>query len=41
MALQSFGERQGAFLIEDDYDSEYRFESRPMPALQGLDKLDP
>ncbi len=27
-----------AFLIEDDYDSEYRFEGRPVPALQGLDK---
>jgi len=28
----------GAFVIEDDYDSEYRFDGRPMPALQGLDK---
>jgi GntR family transcriptional regulator / MocR family aminotransferase len=27
----------GAFVIEDDYDSEYRFEGRPVPALQGLD----
>jgi GntR family transcriptional regulator/MocR family aminotransferase len=24
-------------VIEDDYDSEYRFEGRPIPALQGLD----
>lgn len=28
----------GAFLIEDDYDSEYRFEGQPMGALQGLDR---
>ncbi|MDL2325068.1 PLP-dependent aminotransferase family protein [Ruminococcaceae bacterium OttesenSCG-928-A16] len=24
-------------LIEDDYDSEYRFDARPLPSLQGLD----
>jgi GntR family transcriptional regulator/MocR family aminotransferase len=28
----------GAFIIEDDYDSEYRFEGRPVPALQSLDQ---
>ena len=28
----------GAFIIEDDYDSEYRFEGQPVPALQGLDR---
>lgn len=28
----------GAFIIEDDYDSEYRFEGRPAPALQSLDR---
>ncbi|HEY4046832.1 MAG TPA: PLP-dependent aminotransferase family protein [Acidobacteriaceae bacterium] len=28
--------RTGAFVIEDDYDSEYRFEGPPAPALQGL-----
>lgn len=26
------------FLIEDDYDSEFRFSGRPIPALQGLDR---
>lgn len=26
------------FLIEDDYDSEFRYASRPIPALQGLDR---
>ena len=30
--------RVGAFIIEDDYDSEYRFEGRPVPALQSLDR---
>jgi GntR family transcriptional regulator/MocR family aminotransferase len=27
----------GAFLIEDDYDGEYRFVGRPIPSLQGSD----
>src|SRR5260370_7858318 len=27
----------GAWIIEDDYDSEYRFGSRPIASLQGLD----
>lgn len=26
-----------AWILEDDYDSEFRYESRPLPALQGLD----
>lgn len=28
----------GTLIIEDDYDSEYRYCSRPIPALQGLDE---
>jgi len=28
----------GAWIIEDDYDSEYRYESLPIAALQGLDR---
>ena len=28
----------GRYLIEDDYDSEFRYSSRPIPALQGLDR---
>jgi len=35
------GPGDGAFLIEDDYDSEYRFDGRPIPALQGWTRLDP
>ena len=30
-------EREGRYIIEDDYDSEFRFEGRPIPALQSLD----
>jgi len=37
MALLRWASRAGAFVIEDDYDSEYRFEGPPMPALQSLD----
>lgn len=37
MALLSWAARSGAFVIEDDYDSEYRFEGPPVPALQSLD----
>ena len=38
MALLQWASRTGAFIIEDDYDSEYRFEGRPVPVLQSLDK---
>lgn len=31
-------EGEQRYLIEDDYNSEFRFSSRPVPALQGLDK---
>ena len=30
-------EKQDRWIIEDDYDSEFRFASRPVPALQSLD----
>jgi GntR family transcriptional regulator/MocR family aminotransferase len=36
--LLAWAAEAGAFLIEDDYDSEYRFEGRPVSALQGLDR---
>jgi GntR family transcriptional regulator/MocR family aminotransferase len=38
LAALAWAHEAGAFLIEDDYDSEYRFEGRPAPVLQGLDK---
>lgn len=33
-------ERWGAWIIEDDYDSEYRFQGLPIPALQGVTPTD-
>jgi GntR family transcriptional regulator / MocR family aminotransferase len=38
MALLTWASRTGAFVIEDDYDSEYRFEGQPVPAMQSLDR---
>jgi GntR family transcriptional regulator / MocR family aminotransferase len=38
MEILKWAARTGAFVIEDDYDSEYRFEGRPVPALQSLDR---
>lgn len=40
MELLSWAARTGAWIIEDDYDSEYRFQSRPITSLQGLDSDD-
>jgi len=37
MLLLHWAARTGAWIIEDDYDSEYRFGSRPIASLQGLD----
>jgi GntR family transcriptional regulator / MocR family aminotransferase len=37
MLLLSWAVRSGAWIIEDDYDSEFRFGSRPIASLQGLD----
>ncbi len=38
MELLEWARDSGAFIIEDDYDSEYRFEGRPIPALMSLDR---
>jgi len=37
LALLDWAKRANAYLIEDDYDSEYHYTERPLPALQGLD----
>jgi GntR family transcriptional regulator / MocR family aminotransferase len=37
MQLLSWASRSGAWIIEDDYDSEYRFGGRPLASLQGMD----
>jgi GntR family transcriptional regulator/MocR family aminotransferase len=38
LQLLDFARRRGAWILEDDYDSEYRYESLPISALQGLDR---
>lgn len=35
----AFARREGCWLLEDDYDSEFYYGDRPMPALQGLDDV--
>mgnify|MGYP000846032337 CR=1 FL=1 len=35
-ALLDWAQQTGGYIIEDDYDSEFRHTSRPLPALQGL-----
>jgi GntR family transcriptional regulator / MocR family aminotransferase len=37
MLLLNWAARTGSWIIEDDYDSEYRYGSRPIASLQGLD----
>jgi GntR family transcriptional regulator / MocR family aminotransferase len=37
LQLLKWADRAGAWIIEDDYDSEYRYGSMPIAALQGLD----
>jgi len=37
LALLQWGREAHAWIVEDDYDSEYRFSGRPLEALQGLD----
>jgi GntR family transcriptional regulator/MocR family aminotransferase len=36
-ALLDWAKRANAYIIEDDYDSEFRFATRPLSTLQGLD----
>jgi GntR family transcriptional regulator/MocR family aminotransferase len=37
LELLEFANRVGAWIVEDDYDSEYRYFSRPLASLQSLD----
>ena len=32
------GAKEGRYIIEDDYDSEFRYKGKPIPALQGYDR---
>jgi len=36
--LLEIARRNEAWIIEDDYDSEFRYQGAPLPSLQGLDK---
>jgi GntR family transcriptional regulator/MocR family aminotransferase len=38
--LLQWAAQSGAWIFEDDYDSEFRYTRRPLPALQGLDTSD-
>jgi GntR family transcriptional regulator/MocR family aminotransferase len=38
LALLAWATKAGAWIIEDDYDSEFRYGSRPLPALKSLDE---
>lgn len=35
--ILSWAAEQNAYIVEDDYDSEFRFDGRPVPTLAGLD----
>ncbi|MDJ0949795.1 MAG: PLP-dependent aminotransferase family protein [Alphaproteobacteria bacterium] len=38
LALLDWAQTSGAMILEDDFDSEYRYAGRPLAALQGLDR---
>jgi len=38
IALLNFAQAHGAVIIEDDYDSEFRYNGKPLDALQTLDR---
>jgi GntR family transcriptional regulator/MocR family aminotransferase len=38
LALLAWADRVSAYVIEDDYDSEYRYAGRPVESLQSLDR---
>jgi len=38
LRLLEWAHRSGALIFEDDYDGEFRYAGRPVPALQGLDR---
>jgi GntR family transcriptional regulator/MocR family aminotransferase len=37
LALLEWAREQDAFILEDDYDSDFRYRGKPLPSLQGLD----
>lgn len=39
-ALLEWAQKASGWIIEDDYDSEFRYSGRPLPALKSLDRRD-
>jgi GntR family transcriptional regulator/MocR family aminotransferase len=39
--LLSIARTSGSWIVEDDYDSEFRFSGQPVPSLQGLEENSP
>ncbi len=37
LQLLEWSQSSGSWIVEDDYDSEYRYDSKPIASLQGLD----
>ncbi len=37
LALLDYASETGAYILEDDYDSEFRCEGKPIAILQGRD----
>ncbi|MGE7689862.1 PLP-dependent aminotransferase family protein [Lysinibacillus sp. NPDC097214] len=40
LELLEWANKENAYIIEDDYDGEFRYAGKPIPALQGLDSYD-
>ncbi len=40
LALLEWANQQGSWIIEDDYDGEFHYQGRPLPALKSLDNQD-
>jgi GntR family transcriptional regulator / MocR family aminotransferase len=40
LALLEWASKEGAWIVEDDYDAEYRYSGRPLAALQSLDRAE-
>jgi GntR family transcriptional regulator/MocR family aminotransferase len=38
LLLLQWAKKNAVFILEDDYDSEFRYTGRPLPCLQGLDQ---
>lgn len=41
LELLAWARRTGAWILEDDYDSEFRYNGRPLAAIQGLEPATP